>query len=271
MHQQPTHGPSPTTTQGWPRPSSATRRICPEVEVGGFHRYSQQLQFYARVNALLGPESVVVDLGAGRGEWADSQPSAYVRDLMSFRGRVGEVIGVDIDPVVATNPTVDRAVIMDDAMTMSGVASASVDLIVARAVLEHVADPSTFAAEVDRVLRPGGWMCAWTPNKWGCVALAARAVPNDSHVSALRRLQHGRQARDVFPTAYRLNTRRSIRRWFPAEHFDDFTYTYGGLPSYYGNSVVLGSALLAYEKIVPRPLNSHLHVFLRKAGPERAG
>ena len=220
------------------------------------------------MNALLHPDDTVVDLGAGRGEWAENLPSPYIRDLMHFRGRAREVIGVDIDPVVVENPTVDRAVIMEDGKTMPGVADESVDLIVARAVLEHVADPASFAAEVQRVLKPGGWLCAWTPNKWGSVALAARAVPNSSHVSALGRLQRGRQERDVFPTTYLLNTRRDLRRWFPPDQFADYSFTFGGLPSYYGNSAALGYALLAYEKLVPRPLNSHLHVFLRKGSPQ---
>ena len=45
----------------------------------------------------------------------------------------------------------------------SRLADASVDGVIVQAVLEHVLDPRTVAAEVERVLRPRGMVYAETP------------------------------------------------------------------------------------------------------------
>ena len=65
------------------------------------------------------------------------------------------------------------------------------------------------------MLRPGGWLAARTPNKWGMIGIGARAVPNDLHTRVLRRLQPDRKAEDVFPVRYQMNTRKDLRRAVP--------------------------------------------------------
>ncbi len=82
------------------------------------------------------------------------------------------------------------------------------DMVVCDHVFEHLDDPAAVAAELDRVLRHRGWICARTPNRNGDIAWGARLVPNGLHAAGLLRpLQPGRQPVDVFPTRYRLNTR----------------------------------------------------------------
>jgi SAM-dependent methyltransferase len=90
------------------------------------------------------------------------------------------VIGVDPDPAVHENPSLDEALVAHPNAPLP-LTDASTDMIVSYAVLEHVEDPPALAAEVCRVLRPGGWFCAWTPNKWGYVGIGARCVPNSLH------------------------------------------------------------------------------------------
>jgi hypothetical protein len=58
--------------------------------------------------------------------------------------------------------------------------------------------------EVARVLRPGGWFLAKTPNLRHYVSLAARCTPHSWHVAFNAR--RGRAESDTFPTRYRLNT-----------------------------------------------------------------
>jgi hypothetical protein len=75
-----------------------------EVVAGGFDRYDGSIQFYQRINALLRPDFVVMDFGAGRGVNHIEDPVAYRRNLSNFKGKVKEVIGVDVDSAVTTNP-----------------------------------------------------------------------------------------------------------------------------------------------------------------------
>ena len=55
------------------------------------------IQFYERINALLQPDFVVLDFGAGRGASHSEDRVRYRRELRNLRGKVREVIGADID------------------------------------------------------------------------------------------------------------------------------------------------------------------------------
>ena len=148
----------------------------PEIFAGGFDRYDGTIQFYQRVNALLRPDFVVVDFGAGRGRIHVDDPIAYRRSLTSLRGKVKEVIGVDVDSAVSTNPAIDRAIVISGPEIP--LPDGSVDLILSDFTFEHLGDPQAIARSFERVLKPGGWICARTPNRFGYIALANRFLPD---------------------------------------------------------------------------------------------
>jgi SAM-dependent methyltransferase len=240
-------------------------RLYPEVGAGGFTRVDGTVAFYGRINALLKPNMTVVDFGAGRGAGPSDDPVPYRRSLQTLRGRVREVIGVDIDPVVKDNPAVDRAIVTS-AIGALPLDDESVDLVVSDYCFEHVDRPDVVSGELDRVLKTGGWICARTPNRWGYIAVSARLVPNRWHVRALRALQPGRQAADVFPTRYCLNTVRDLKRWFPVERFLHCGYGHSGPPAYFGSSVLATRAARAALRYLPESLSPLLLVFMQKTG-----
>ncbi len=232
----------------------------PEVAAGGFSRVDGMIAFYTRIHALLGDDDLVLDFGAGRGRAAED-PVPFRRELRCLRGARRQVVGVDVDPLVLENPLVDVAHVMSEGRVP--LQDESVDLIVANAVFEHLERPDEVAVELDRVLKPGGWLCAQTPNRWGYIALGARILPNRFHVRALRRLQPDREANDVFPTLYRLNTRRAIARQFTG--YECYIYGHNAEATYVGRSRLASSAISAFSRIAPDRLASILMVFLRKS------
>lgn len=234
----------------------------PELEAGGFTRLDGSVDFYNRVNALVSAESVVLDFGAGRGEWLED-PVAYRRELRRLRGRVGTVVGVDVDPVVSTNPACDAHVVMPDLVTVP-IADSSVDLVIADHVFEHVAEPVAVALELGRVLRPGGWLCARTPNRFGYIGIGTNLIPNRAHVRLLRRLQPERKAEDVFPTTYLLNTRRQLRRHFPPDGWELYMYSVNAEPAYFGSSKVSWGAVRFASRFLPQWMGAKWLIFLRK-------
>lgn len=197
-------------------PDATLVRVYPEAAVGGYSSVDGSIEFYTRVNALIDAESRVLDFGAGRGWWSVEPVAAMYRSLRLLRGRVAEVVGADVDPVVTTNPSVDRAVVLEQGDPLP-FGDATFDLVIADYVLEHVdaADAQAVADEFIRVLKPGGWLAARTPNKWGLIGVGARAVPNRLHTRFLARLQPDRQVEDVFPVRYAMNTKRVLARLFP--------------------------------------------------------
>jgi SAM-dependent methyltransferase len=214
------------------------------------------------LDELEGP-ATVVDFGAGRGRQADD-PVPYRRRLRELRGPGRTVIGVDVDPVVTTNPRVDDGRVIEPDGRIP-VDDASVDLVVSEWTFEHVADADRAAAELDRILRPGGWLCAMTPNKRGYIALGARLVPNRLHVGALRKLQPGKAAADTFPTAYRMNTRRDLERLFPAPRFELAAWTADAEPELYAGGSRLAARVLGAAHHLPGPFRTVWYVFARKA------
>jgi SAM-dependent methyltransferase len=140
----------------------------------------------------------------------------------------------------------------------------SVDLILADWTFEHIADPAALAGELARVLRPGGWICARTPNKWGYVGLAARLVPNSLHAVLLRWLQPTRKEQDIFPVHYRLNSATSIRKYFPPTAWADCSYSVDSDPAYAAGSFTLWRLFLALSAVTPQPCLPIRFIFLRK-------
>jgi SAM-dependent methyltransferase len=177
--------------------------------------------------------------------------------------RVGgtEVWACDIDPVVKNHPAshhqvqigVDGILPFDDNMF---------DVIATDVTFEHVGNPEIVAKELMRVVRPGGYICARTPNKYGYVTVAARIVPNRHHVGALKHIAPEKEAQDVFPTLFKMNTVSDIKRLFAG--CEVYWYRDSAGPSYYFGSKLLYRLFMGLHKILPNVLATSLCVFIRK-------
>ena len=235
----------------------------PEYAAGGFTAVDGAVQFYTRVNALITPDDTVLDFGAGRGRAFDPERNPFLRRLALFKGRVKRVIGADVDPAIHDNPGLDEALLIKpDASLPLG--DETIDLIVSDNTFEHVDDAHAVAGELARVLKPGGWICARTPHRWGVIALGGRLVPNRFHARVVGRLQPGRQGFDVFPTRYRMNTRRALKRLFPTTQFRHAVHGWTPEPAYHANSPALMAGFRALNWLTPPPLAPILMVFIQK-------
>lgn len=246
-------------------PEPTLERLYPESAVGGFSRVDGQIEFYTRINALVDDKSRVLDFGAGRGLWAVEPMPAMSRRLRRLKGRVAEVVGTDVDDAVLTNDTLDSAhvVPVGDPLPFP---DASFDMVIADYVLEHVGESEAqdVADEIMRVLKPGGWLAARTPNKWGTTGIGARIIPNALHVRLLKRLQPGRKAEDVFPVRYEMNTRRDLRRLFAKHRV--YAYGHTSEPAYFGRSVLAWRVAAFLARLTPPGLAPTLMIFVEKRG-----
>jgi len=236
--------------------------VYPERSFGGFTRYDGTVAFYSRVSALMQNSSSVLDIGCGRGKYADDT-CTFRRGLCDLRGSDRRVIGIDVDEVGSENPIIDEFRIIENLESWP-VDSASVDVAVANSVVEHVEDPDSFFQEAHRVLRPGGYLCIRTYNVWSYVGVASRLVPNRLHGAVTTKVQVSRREEDVFPTLYRCNTRGKLRKAFHRNGFDGVVYSIEAEPSYLRFSRMLYRIGAVVHRITPPQFRWTLLGFGRK-------
>ena len=243
-------------------------RWYPEVAVGGFTHVDGTVEFYTRINSILEPSFVVLDLGCGRGA-AQDDPSPWRRQLQILRGKCARVIGADLDPAASSNPHIDEFLLIEDGKV--ALPDAHVDLYVSDAVLEHVDDVAGFFAECARLVKPGGYLCLRTPNAWNYATIATRAIPNRLHARVLSVVQPERKEEDVFPTRYRCNTVRGIRSTMERHGFDGIVHTYESEPAYVSFSGITYALGVLHQRYAPQPLRRTIMAYgRRRTGPADA-
>lgn len=149
----------------------------------------------------LDPGMTVLDVGCGRGlidpfPWQD-HPTV-------------RLWGIDPDPTAAENPHLESFTLLTNDPTWK-IPSGTVDLAIARYVLEHVEDPNSFFRNLSRVLKPGGKFLFLTPNRWHPAMIASHWLPYGLKQRILA-LTKRADPHDVFPTCYRLNSTRSLKQ-----------------------------------------------------------
>lgn len=165
--------------------------------------------YEALVAKLVTAGSSWADVGCGRDIFPSNR--ALARELCS---RAGYVLGIDPDPNVLTNPFVHdkyQGCIEDRALEGFFPVTGRFDLITLRMVAEHITEPFDALAQICRLLKPGGRLVIYTTSKWAPMSMAAMLVPFRWH-NALKRLIWDSKERDTFPTAYKLNTRKDLKR-----------------------------------------------------------
>ena len=234
----------------------------PEKLAGGFSRHCGTLQFFQRVHALLRPGDKVLDFGAGRGV-GHQEGSDYSRRLRNLQGEGRHVIGVDVDPVVKSNPSLDEAFVLDHDGPLP-FPDATFDLIVSDFAFEHVDVPENVARELDRVLKPGGWLCARATNRYGYVAVANRIIPKRFRrkLASTANPTHGEE--DVFVAHYRMNTFGALRRLFPLGRYEHACFAFDSEPQYHFGRRSIFVLLMAVHQFTPRNLRNTLMCYLHK-------
>lgn len=230
------------------KPMNSKETFYPETIFGGFTDIDGTVAFFNRVNSLLEPSFVVLDVGCGRGGRTED-PVIFRKNLTVIKGKVAKVIGIDIDKSSQDNPFVDEfRHIQDDSWPVE---SDSINIIVCDYVLEHISNPNKFFLEIRRVLKNNGYLCIRTPNRWSYVSIVARLIPNKFHSRVTSLVQDDRKKEDVFPTVYNCNSIRKLKRIMKKNGFNYAVYGYEAEPSYLSFSKIAFFLGVMYQKFAP--------------------
>lgn len=181
----------------------------------------------------------VLEVGAG-----PSNPTSR------FIGSRFRTEGVDVSDEVLQNDSLEHARVYNG-VTLP-YASGTFDACVSYYVLEHIADPVAHFREAARILRPGGAYFLCTPNLWHYVTLGSALLPYWFHRQLANRLRGlGEQAHCPYPTMYRANTPRAIRKAARAAGLTVASLAMIEFEPCYGRShPALFYPMMAYERLV---------------------
>jgi hypothetical protein len=99
------------------------------------------------------------------------------------------------------------------------------DLVTLRMVAEHVENPPEFARSLARCVASGSQVVVYTVNRFSPVPLITSLVPFKFHNPA-KRVLWGTEEKDTFPTFFRMNTRRRLRKVLEAVGFREVFFVY---------------------------------------------
>src|SRR6266496_1417356 len=195
--------------------------------------------FEALVKRHIAPDKTLLDAGCGYG--------APV--LRKFSGAAKDLIGIDL---VDFDQAIPGITLLKSDLTDTRLPDASVDVIMSRSVMEHIADPVATYREMSRLLRPGGHFIFLTANMWDYASIIAKFVPNRYHPWIVARTQ-GRNERDTFPVQYMTNTRSAVMKYAAGAGFDVVSFDYlGQYPAYFMFNGPLFLLATGYEKLINR-------------------
>jgi SAM-dependent methyltransferase len=219
---------------------------------------------YARYDeagtALLEREpQTVLDVGAGR-QWHFDP---------ALKGPNMELIGFDIDRAeMVENRLLDQR-ICGDACESLGVADESVDLIMGRAVVEHLHDTASFLKSANRALRDDGRLIVTFANRYAPFAILNRILPRRVSAWLLGHLVPGSSGVLGFEAFYDRASLREFKQSLHEAGFDvEEEYASYFSASYYGFFMPFFAVGLAFDylryALANRSLASYFMFVARK-------
>ena len=160
--------------------------------------FSPDDHYEALVGKLLPAGAEWCDVGCGRNIFPDFPELAQ-----HYASQCSYVFGIDPDDNVCENTFLHDHFqgLVEDCPTEH-----RFDLVTMRMVAEHIANPSAVLSRVARLLKPSGHALIYTPHKWAPMSIIANMTPFALHNPLKQLIWPGVQARDTFPTQYKLNT-----------------------------------------------------------------
>jgi SAM-dependent methyltransferase len=197
------------------------------------------------VRRHMAPAAVVCDVGCGR----SFEMARFLLDC--------GVRPHGIDPLGATASPPSGAVVKVGSAYDIPYDDNAFDMIICRSLLEHLKWPEAAFREFQRALRPSGRIVFLTANRCDYASMGAMLVPNAWHGKVVKWME-GRDESDTFPTFYRANTARAIRRLAGAAglHVESLEY-YNTYPSYLMFSGLLCRLAIAYDELIRQTPSLH--------------
>ena len=160
---------------------------------GPYHEYDNLIL------SLLKPGMNLLDIGCGRTfpmapKWLSTGANIY-----------------GVDPEANSSTVPEKTTIISGRAEKINCDDQKFDIIISRAVLEHIEKPEKVFKELHRLLKTGGKIVLLAPSKYDYISMAARLIPNRYHAKIVKATE-GRDEADTFPTFYQANSYKQIKQ-----------------------------------------------------------
>jgi SAM-dependent methyltransferase len=182
-----------------------------------FGYFNPDDHYEAIVARLVRPGTWWADIGCGRDVFPSNPELA--KELSE---QCGFLFGIDPDPNIRENSFISEGF---EGMVEDCDTDHRFDLITLRMVAEHITSPDRSLAKLAQLTKPGGLVVVYTPYKWAPVSILAALVPSQFHYR-IKRIFWGGDERDTFPTAFKLNTRKTLRHYFGRHGMSEVFFTH---------------------------------------------
>ena len=177
-----------------------------------FGYYATQAWYEAVVDRLVTENSKWIDVGGGKSVFPYN-----VKLSEELAGRCELLVGVDPSDNINENTVVHQRV----QSTIEDFHSEHLfDVATLRMVAEHIESPEPAVESLARLIKPGGHVVIITPHRWSPVSMVASLTPNRWH-SFFTHLLWKTKDEDVFPTCYKMNTRKRLQKLFGDHGFQE--------------------------------------------------
>lgn len=227
---------------------------------GKFSQIDSTLDFYLRIKTFLNKKSVVLDLGAGIGDWYNNdKKNPVLKKIMCLKNDVSKYIAADIDKAVLKNKTSHNNILIKN--NRIPLKNNSIDLIICDWVYEHIHDVKKFKSEIDRVLKKGGHVCARTPSRYSYIAFFSDILENTKLKSKILYLSQPSRKK-FFKSYYNLNTKNKIYKIF--KNYNNNIFFDKSEPAYFFGKKFIYYTLYIMHSLLPRIFTSNLIIFSKK-------
>lgn len=214
--------------------------------------------FASWVRKWLKPDSLILDLGCGRGGLVEQLD----HPLQRYTGIDPDWRSLADHRLLNNQPPPNLVCAVGQCLPFS---SAIFDLIFASWLLEHLPEPAKDLAEITRVLKPGGVFVFITPNKRHPLAILNHTF---GHFGYLQRKMvekvYARSGDDTFPTYYRANSEVDLARLVQKNYLEWIDLQIVADPTYLAFSGILFRLSAWLVKWLPDNRHIHLVGALRK-------
>jgi SAM-dependent methyltransferase len=194
------------------------------------------------VESYIHSDAQILEIGAGSG--------LGIQKAFPFKGKCRRYVGIDIDPRVLQNPSLDEGQVADAASIPF--ADETFDLVFHTMVAEHLVEPGKAIREMARILKPGGILLFETPSRYYYPMLVATLTPHSFHQFYVKHFGSGRDAHDIFRTIYGLNARNDVNHHCSAANLIPSIEYKAGPPGYLRFNRLAFIVGVLYERILER-------------------